>query len=474
MPIELINNTCFYVDEKINTCINDDLIDKLIDKDNKGKSFFLIKKKKVYVDINSNQDKIKVIENFIFVKDNNIYFKLNDGSISIINGKINDSVIIAEFEGRKQKKNLNSDKFRVYNQYFLVKNELDEEFYMMYTTQDIFFSFSKEDKDTIVNYGVWSFLEQSNRIQSQNKPLYNLLTDKYIIYKNGNRLDYRKENLIETENKGDVVKEAKKKKIPQEVLNELQVDTLPEYISYYQEEIDTNKYIKYFTIESCPQLYLRYKIKLWHTPLENKYTLKDKFNMALKKLDELNENYIPNISQYLLSLMNNLPQGIYFKEETCRNYFVIDRNFTGDKDIKSTTSNLCTKYMKLYDICRKYEHVLMKKNVLQNENYFNWDEMNNCFSSDELDTLNKYSDDEITELISVKTKHLPENCNIVNTINERYYIIKKSNGETWKQDRGNKKNFTQKTHEFIEKYNEFYPDCNDLDKLKIIKLTNLL
>lgn len=462
MPIKLINNDYFYVDDKINCIINKEIINKLIEKDNKGKSFFLIKRKKVYVDI--IKDAIKIFENFIFVKDTNIYFKLNDNSIIIINGKINNNVIIEEFEGRKQKKNVNSDKFQVYNQYFLVKNEHGEEFYMMYTSADIFFSFSKEDRELIVNYGIWSYIEQSNRIQSQNKPLYNLFTEKYIIYKNGNRLDYRRENLIETENKGELIKEAKKKKIPQEILTELQIDTLPENVFYTREALgilnDEQKYIEYFYVKNEPTFISKLNLYYWETPKSLTMTITEKYNFLLKKFDEITNNVVINDS-YLVNLLNNKPTGIYYKFEKNRNRFYIDKEYTPNKiTINSTSSNDFNEKIKFCQILREYEKL--------NLGEFNWQEILNSLTIDEkymLETLTT----ETKTLDRLNTSYLPDNCYFVNGNKEKYFEIKSIN---WKSSSYSiNVNLTWKINEFINKYKEINP--NDMN-IQIIELEELI
>lgn len=214
----------------------------------------------------------------------------------------NDLEIIEKFKGHECDKGRFIGK--IFNEYYLVKNENNDEFYVMFCSDNSYFYFSKQNINLIKNY-TWykmknGYIATMIKINNKKKTqyLHQLIckseygdesNTKSVDHINRNKNDNRIENLrwaTQSEKNSNINKRARKKSaIP--LPEELKVKELPKFVCYYKEiyNKETGKLKEFFKIEKHPKI-----TKSISSTKSMKVDINEKYQEILNKLKELDNN----------------------------------------------------------------------------------------------------------------------------------------------------------------------------------------
>jgi hypothetical protein len=193
------------------------------------------------------------------------------------------------------------------NPHWLIQDENDDEYYIMYCEKDGFTKFSKEDYYDIINpedhiYPTWSYhstgyiASRSYRSTDTMTYLHQVICKKHnekkystlsVDHKNRDKLDNRKDNLrfaTQSEQNQNTDKRNRKynaKKLPEG----LKQEDMPKYVLYYSEMYGTNKdkFREWLNIEKHP----KQNGKRWSSSKSMSITIQEKLDQAKAKLEEL-------------------------------------------------------------------------------------------------------------------------------------------------------------------------------------------
>lgn len=279
-----------------NRKLND--IIKSINKTKNTKSISITEMNKILFDTNSkNSDNIKIKNAWNTLKDYNIP---DNDKLIIINSHPGHFVSQGWCTGS------------IRNPHWLVKDENNNEYYIMNCGDDNYTYFSKEDYKDIINpgddiYPTWSkanngyvdthsYITVGNRIylhqlvcKKYNEKAYATLSVDHI---NRNKLDNRKDNLrFATQSQQNQNTDKRNRKHNAKPLPEgLKQEDMPKYVLFYSEKYGKDKenphYRYWFNVEKHP----KQNGKKWSTSKAGSLTIQEKLQLAKDKLNELNNN----------------------------------------------------------------------------------------------------------------------------------------------------------------------------------------
>jgi len=199
------------------------------------------------------------------------------------------------------------------NPHWLVKDENNREFYIIYCETNGYSYFSKEDYKEVINpeenvYPTWH-LEKIGYISTKSYPdkigtnvyLHQLICKKHNIkaystlsvdHINRDKLDNRKDNLrFATQSQQNQNTDKRNRKYNAKPLPEgLKQEDMPKYVLYYTEKYgkDKQKFRCWFNIEKHPAQ----ANKKWSTSKSSELSIQQKLELAKQKLQEFNQQQI--------------------------------------------------------------------------------------------------------------------------------------------------------------------------------------
>lgn len=201
------------------------------------------------------------------------------------------------------------------NPHWLVKDKDNKEFYIIYCETNGYSYFSKEDYKEVINpeeniYPTWH-LEKIGYISTKSYPnktgtnvyLHQLICKKHNIkaystlsvdHINRDKLDNRKENLrFATQSEQNQNTDKRNRKYNAKPLPEgLKQEDMPKYVLFYSEKYGRDKnnphYRYWFNIEKHP----KQNGKKWSTSKAGSFTIQQKLQSAIQKLEELNQDQV--------------------------------------------------------------------------------------------------------------------------------------------------------------------------------------
>jgi hypothetical protein len=198
------------------------------------------------------------------------------------------------------------------NMYWKIKDSENNIYYIMHIKNNIITKISCDDINKVLIFydkrRTWKlqqngYISTTITINEKQKVYYlhQLIMDvhnedltsfeKTVDHINRDKLDNRKENLrlvnmsVQNSNRDKQKRHHNACLLPEE----LELDNLPKYVCYRKEKLDEDKYREYFYICNHP------KLERWETTKSNKVSLKQKLELVIEKINELNEPDIINI-----------------------------------------------------------------------------------------------------------------------------------------------------------------------------------
>jgi hypothetical protein len=207
---------------------------------------------------------------------------------------------------------MGSDAGSIRNPHWLVQDENNNEYYIMYCETNCYTYFSKEDYKDVINpsddiYPTWH-LEKIGYVSTKshsdnfgtNIYLHQLICKKHNIkaystlsvdHINRNKLDNRKNNLrFATQSQQNQNTDKRKRAYNAKPLPEgLKQEDMPKYVLFYSEKYGKDKenphYRYWFNVEKHP----KQNGKKWSTTKSGSLSIQEKLQLAKNKLNELQE-----------------------------------------------------------------------------------------------------------------------------------------------------------------------------------------
>jgi hypothetical protein len=436
----------------------------------------------------SNSKVLEVLINVTKLKKRGIgdyYISLDNNKKIFLKDTIDGYKIIQSFDGHLSKG-------KVYNQYWLVVDNNDSQFYIMDTSQDVFFMFSVEHLNVVLNsedesIPTWYYNFQSHRIQAETKNgqliLHNqiLPSDHCVVHINGNRCDNRIDNLkLDTKSavmSGVNEKKARERKSTARSLPEELGDIkLPTHVEYSRDILnkETGEYRDYFRVVKDPVFIEKLGKSLWTTTKSMKKTITEKYQELMetrKQVYQSDSSSTISSKNILKELIANPPNGIYLKTDKGRgDRYCISKTFLQqERDFQTTSKKGVSNNVKFCLVLNEYEK--------RKFGSFDWEAITSNLTSEEKTKLSLYIANGQTQKVpeELQADDLPLYGYFTKGKNEEYFYIKSTEYQViWSSSRTKNVDIYTKLEQFVDKYCEIYPDMSDEDKSKINGLKKLL